>query len=77
MKTKPTERVTGYKSDGRLDTEIQKEADKFLTEFSDVFWKTGDRLPSVKGFGKHHIRLKPSAQAVGTRPRRLSPKVVR
>ena len=74
MKTRPTGRVTGYKSDERLDNEKQKEVDKLLTEFSDVFWKPGDRLPSVKGFGKHHIRLKPGAQPVGMRPRRLSPK---
>ena len=33
MKTRPTERVTGYKSDERLDTEKQKEVDKLLTEF--------------------------------------------
>ena len=45
MKTRPTERVTGYKSDERLDNEKQKEVDKRLTEFLDVFWKPGDRLP--------------------------------
>ena len=64
MKTKPTDRVTGYKGDERLDSRKQEEVDKLLTEFSDVFWKPG----------KHCIRLKPDARPVGMRPRRLSPK---
>jgi hypothetical protein len=74
MKTKPTDRVTGYKGDERLDSRKQEEVDKLLTEFSDVFWKPGDRLPSVQDLGKHCIRLKPDARPVGMRPRRLSPK---
>ena len=69
MKTKPPERVTGYTSDERLDQEKQEEIDKLLKEFSDVFWKPEDRLPTVKGFGEHHIRQKQGAQPVGMGPR--------
>ena len=64
MKTKPTDRVTGYKGDERLDSRKQEEVDKLLTEFSDVFWKPG----------KHCTKLKPDARPLGMRPRRLSPK---
>lgn len=45
MGTRPTKRVTGYTSDERLDHVKQEEVDKLLRQFSDVFWKPGDRLP--------------------------------
>ena len=48
METRPTKRVAGYTSDERLDHEKQEEVDKLLREFSDLFWKSGDRLPSVR-----------------------------
>ena len=57
METRPTKRVAVYTSDGRLDNEKQEEVDKLPRKFSDMYWKPGDRLPSVKGFGKRHIRL--------------------
>ena len=62
-----------YQSDDHLDPKKREELDDVLSEFSGVFWQSGDRLPSIKGKVQHCISLKPGSRPGAVRPKRLSP----
>eukprot|EP00117_Sycon_ciliatum_P014278 scpid57347/ scgid14607/ Transposon Ty3-G Gag-Pol polyprotein; Gag3-Pol3; Transposon Ty3-1 TYA-TYB polyprotein; Capsid protein; p24; Spacer peptide p3; Nucleocapsid protein p11; Ty3 protease; p16; Spacer peptide J; Reverse transcriptase/ribonuclease H; p55; Integrase p61; Integrase p58 len=48
---------------------------RMVSEFSDLFWVEGDKLPTIRDQVCHEIRLKPGATPAWSRPRRLHPEV--
>ena len=73
VEPKGKRRVMQYQSDDHLDPKKREELDDVLSEFSVVFWQSGDRLPSIKGKVQHCISLKPGSRPGEVRPRGLSP----
>ena len=73
MQPKGKHRDIQYQSQNHLDPKKREELDDVLSEFSGVFWQSGDRQPSIKGKVQHCISLKPGSRPGAVRPKRLSP----